>query len=115
MAVTLEEKLAQLSPERRKHIEQLAQELILEERALQSLRKLLNLTQEEMAARLDIAQEGVSRLEQRQDFKLSTLRRYIEALGGNLNITVDFPDRPSVSLASLADPTKTEAKADVCD
>ncbi|MGB3299513.1 MAG: helix-turn-helix transcriptional regulator [Phormidesmis sp.] len=108
MAMTLEDKLNQLSPERRSRVEQLAQELILEERTLQSLRKLLNLTQAEIAARLGIAQEGISRLEQRQDIKLSTLQRYIEALGGSLNIIADFPDRPSVSLAGLAKPTESD-------
>lgn len=109
MAMTLEDKLSQLSPERLKHVEQLAQELIVEERTLQSLRKLLNLTQEEMAARLGIAQEGISRLEQSQDIKLSTLHRYIEALGGSLNIVASFPDRPSVSLINLAKPTELDS------
>ncbi|MEL7350249.1 MAG: helix-turn-helix domain-containing protein [Cyanobacteria bacterium J06649_5] len=108
MAISLEDKLAQLSPERWQLIEQKGQTLIEEELALQTLRKLIGLTQKEMATRLEIAQEGISRLEQRQDIKLSTLRKYIEALGGKLNIVADFPDRPSVSLQTLAAPKRAK-------
>ncbi|MEN8445172.1 MAG: helix-turn-helix transcriptional regulator [Cyanobacteria bacterium J06555_13] len=90
MATILEDKLAALSPDRQQLVEQQAQALIAEERALQSLRKLLNLTQAAMADRLDIAQEGVSCLEQRQALNFSTLLQYIKALGGTSTLLSFF-------------------------
>ena len=58
---------------------------------LQALRKALKLTQKNLAKKLSIGQEGVSRLEQRSDLMLSTLRNHIEAMGGKLRITAEFP------------------------
>lgn len=101
MATTLEEKLAQLPKDRLERVETKARHLIESEKALKQLRESLALTQTEVAERLEIAQEGISRIEQRQDLKLSTLRRYVEALGGKLNIVIEFPGRQSVSLAGL--------------
>jgi hypothetical protein len=48
---------------------------------------------ERMAEMLDIGQDSVSRLEQRSDLLLSTLRSYVNAMGGSLQLTVRFPDR----------------------
>jgi hypothetical protein len=107
MAVTLDDKLAQLSPERRQRVEQLAQVRIQEEVILKSLRDLLDMTSNEVAALLGKTVEEVFDTERRQDITLSTLNRYVEALGGSLNIIVDFPDRPSVSLTELTQTTET--------
>ena len=49
------------------------------------------------------AQDGVSRLEQRADLLLSTLRGYVEALGGSLSIVAEFPDRDPVILSGIAE------------
>lgn len=51
---------------------------------------------------LGIGQEGVSRLEQRSDLLLSTLRSYGEAMGGTLSIVAEFPNRKPVVLAGLS-------------
>lgn len=59
--------------------------------SLQELRKAGNVTQEDMAALLGIKQENVSRAERRSDMKLSTLRDYVEALGGHVQIQAVFP------------------------
>jgi len=107
MVVTLDDKLARLSPERRQRVEQLAQARIQEEVILKSLRDLLDMTSNEVAALLGKTVEEVFNAERRQDITLSTLNRYVEALGGSLNIVVDFPDRPSVSLTELTQPTET--------
>ena len=98
---TLQDKLAELSPERRASVITRADELIAEELTLRQLRVLLNLTQSVIAERLDIGQHSVSRLENRGDIKLSTLRTYIEALGGQLNITATFPEQGEVKLQSI--------------
>jgi DNA-binding XRE family transcriptional regulator len=90
---TLNELLNQLAPERRAKVEERAAELIAEEMTLQDLRKARVLTQERMAQLLGINQDSVSRLEHRSDLLLSTLRTYIAALGGRLELIVQFPDR----------------------
>lgn len=55
-----------------------------------------------MAETLGISQDGVSRLEKRSDLLLSTLRTYIEAMGGQLSLIAEFPDREPVTLSGLA-------------
>jgi signal transduction histidine kinase len=50
------------------------------------------MTQEQLAQTLEMAQGDVSKLEHRTDLYLSTLRRYIEAMGGELKIVASFPD-----------------------
>jgi len=59
---------------------------------LAELRGTLNLTQEELAERLSIAQSNVSRLERRGDMLISTLQEVIRALGGELRLSAVFPD-----------------------
>lgn len=55
-----------------------------------------------MARELGISQDAVSRLEQRTDVLLSTLRRTVEAMGGTLSLIARFPDRPPVELSGIA-------------
>lgn len=68
---------------------------------LQALRKARELTQERMAELLGVGQDSISQLENRTDMLLSTLRSYVEAMGGSLDLIVRFPDRPPVSLSAL--------------
>lgn len=67
--------------------EELARELPLHE-----LRAARELSQQALAARLRTDQSNVSRIERRADMYVSTLRAYIEAMGGKLEITARFPD-----------------------
>ena len=99
---TLNQKLKRLSPTRRRTIERRAAALIADEQSLQELRQALQLTQQRLAKKLGIGQDGVSRLEQRSDLLLSTLRSYVEALGGRLSLVAEFPNRPPVRLGGLA-------------
>ncbi|ACB52184.1 putative transcriptional regulator [Crocosphaera subtropica ATCC 51142] len=103
MAKKLEDIMQNLSQERQKKIEARTQELIAEEMTLRDIRKARELTQERMAELLKIRQDSVSRLEKRSDLLLSTLRSYIEAMGGELELTAKFPDRPPVKLTGLAE------------
>lgn len=91
-----------LSPARRRRIGVRAAVLIAEEQALQNLRRSHGITQTAMAQALGIGQDGVSRLEQRRDMRLSTLRGYVEALGGRLSVVADFPGQAPVVLSGPA-------------
>lgn len=85
----------------RKKIEVRAVELIAEEMSLQQLRQARKLTQQKMAKSLHIGQEGISKLEKRSDLLISTLRGYVEAMGGHLSLVAEFPDRKPVVLSGI--------------
>ncbi len=68
-----------------------AQEM-LAEMPLQELRKARHLSQERLAEVLETKQANVSRMERRTDMYISTLRSYIEAMGGQLDIVARFPE-----------------------
>lgn len=72
-------------------IEERKQEL-LAELPLQELRHARSLSQEELAEVLGVGQASVSKLERRADMYISTLRRFIEAMGGELEISAHFPE-----------------------
>jgi len=101
-ARTIDEVMEKWPAERRERVEARAKELTAEYLTLQDLRKAHELTQERMAELLGIKQENVSRLEKRSDLLISTLRSYVEAMGGTLRLVAEFPDRPPVSLSTLA-------------
>ena len=103
MPVNVDDVIAGLDPARRQRIEERAAELIAEEMTLRELRKARRLTQARVAAELGITQDGVSRLEQRSDLLLSTLRKTVEAMGGSLTLVARFPDRPPVELSGIAE------------
>ena len=103
MPTNVNDVISALPARRRKKVEARAQDLILQEMTRQQLRLLRNRTQVEVAAALGITQDSVSRLEQRADLLLSTLRKYVQAMGGNLSILAEFPDQAPVKLAGLAD------------
>jgi DNA-binding XRE family transcriptional regulator len=93
----------ELSPARRKKVAARAAELIAEEMTLQELRRARRLTQVHMAKALGIGQDGVSKLEKRADLMISTLRKTVEAMGGNLYLVAEFPDRKRVVLSGIAE------------
>jgi transcriptional regulator with XRE-family HTH domain len=103
MSKSLKEKLDALSPERRKRVKARADELIAKEMTLRDLRKARQLTQQRVAELMNISQDNVSRLEQRSDLLLSTLRSYVEAMGGEFHMTAKFPNRPAVELIGFVE------------
>ena len=103
MGLNVEDVIAGLDPDERRNVEDLAAEFIAEEMTLRELRKARRLTQVSVARELGISQDGVSRLEQRSDLLLSTLRRTVEAMGGSLSLIARFPDRPPVELSGIAE------------
>jgi transcriptional regulator with XRE-family HTH domain len=68
--------------------------------ALHELRQAREVSQEELARELEVGQPAVAKLERRADMYVSNLRRYVEALGGSLEITARFPDG-SVTIANF--------------
>jgi DNA-binding transcriptional ArsR family regulator len=98
MPRTLDEVIAALPEGDRAKVETRARELIAEEMSLRELRKAIGKTQTEVAKRLKVGQDAVSKIETRGDMYVSTLRGFIKAMGGELKLVAQFPDRPPVRL-----------------
>lgn len=101
MSTNVNDKIRNLSPAQRKKVELRAAQLIAEEMTLRELRRARKLTQTRMAKALGISQDSISRLEKRSNLLLSTLRKTIEAMGGNLSLVATFPDRAPVVLSGI--------------
>ena len=102
---TLEKILDEFPAERWKEVKARAAQLIAEETTLQELRKAHRKTPTQLARKLHMTQGQISRLEQRSDLLLSTLRRFVEGMGGQLSLIAEFPARNPVRL--LASPLLT--------
>jgi DNA-binding XRE family transcriptional regulator len=112
MPVNVNQIIRKLSPAERKKVEDRATEIIAEEMSLRDLRKARKLTQARVAKALGITQDSVSRLEKRSDLLLSTLRKTVRAMGGDVRIIAEFPDRAPVLLAELTkdDPPRKSSR-----
>jgi predicted transcriptional regulator len=66
---------------------------------LAELRRILEFTQEEVAGRMGTDQSRISRVENEVDMKLSTLRAYIEALGGQIRVVAEIPGQEAFPLS----------------
>ena len=75
----------------------------LQRMALDELRGARQLTQTDLAEMLDVPQSSISRIEQRADMYLSTLRNYIHAVGGELRVQAIFPDGATVVIVRFGD------------
>jgi transcriptional regulator with XRE-family HTH domain len=98
---------ARMSPEARACAAEVADRLHLE-MDLSELRRARRLSQEELAQTLHVGQAAVAKLEKRADMYVSTLRRFVEAMGGELEIVVRFPDR-DVRIKSFEDLRERES------
>ncbi|MGG4664801.1 helix-turn-helix domain-containing protein [Providencia vermicola] len=88
---TLRDVIAKRSPKSQSRIKALTEEMILET-GLQLLREELNISQKMLAENLGISQPAITQIEQRgNDLKLATLKRYVEAMGGKLSLTIELP------------------------
>jgi len=92
---------AAMPPERRlRNVE--AAKAMLHAMTLADLRQAREKTQADLARALDVGQPSVAKLEGRADMYVSNLRRYVEALGGKLEITARFPDA-TVTITNFSD------------
>jgi hypothetical protein len=102
---TLDEVIAELPPERRERVGTRYQELKGEIEGLRELRELAGKAQADVASALKIKQPSVSKIEKQADMYLSTLKSYVEAVGGKLELIVKLPSRPALRLDRLGDVT----------
>lgn len=109
--VPVKEVLAELPKAQRARIARRTKDLIAEEMELNALRKDLGLTQEEMARRTGGKQVYISRMESRADVRLSTLRDYVVALGGRLELVVRFPEGRTVRVTKLGSGARRSSSA----
>ena len=83
--------LDKMPKERRERIEDRAQEILIG-MALQELRQTRHLTQQQLADALNLNQAALSKMENQADMHISTLRRILSAMGGELKIIAQFPE-----------------------
>lgn len=83
--------MATLPAERRQRIEAKSDQTLTAIR-LAELRKQQQVSQTQLAEKMHVSQASISQLENQGDVQLSTLMRYVHALGGKLRIEVDMPD-----------------------
>jgi transcriptional regulator with XRE-family HTH domain len=91
MARNFKELQARMEPERRARVEQRVQEALMA-MPLEGLRDARELTQAQLAQVLNVSQGAVSKVERRTDMYISTLRSYVRAIGGDLQIRAVFPE-----------------------
>jgi len=103
MPVTHEDLMARLPKERQERIKARAAELQREVEGLKALRKLAERSQEQIAQSLGIKQPSVAKIERQADLYLSTLRRFIEAAGGTLELRVELPGTGAFTLTGVGE------------
>jgi DNA-binding XRE family transcriptional regulator len=110
MSRTLSEMIGALPKQRRERIDARYRELKDEVESLRELRKAAGKAQVEIAAALKIKQPSISKIERQTDMYLSTLRSYVEAIGGELDLVVRLPSRRAMRLHRLGEVLHGSAK-----
>jgi transcriptional regulator with XRE-family HTH domain len=90
MAKPFRHLVEKMTPQSRARIRERTAEMHAE-MPLQELRQAMQLTQQELAERLNMNQAAISKLEHQSDMYVSTLRRFVAAMGGELQIVARFP------------------------
>jgi len=106
MARKLDDVIAALPKERQQRVQARAMELA----TLKDLRLAAEQTQQQLAATLGVGQDTISRLEKRSDMLLSTLRQYVQGMGGKLELVAQFPNRPPLVIEHLGVQTSSDKK-----
>jgi DNA-binding XRE family transcriptional regulator len=103
MARTQAEVVAGLSKERQAKVAARVAELRQEVEGLKALRVLAERSQDQIAQGLGIKQPSVLKIERQTDLYLSTLRRFVEAAGGTLELRVELPGKGVLRLTGLGE------------
>jgi DNA-binding XRE family transcriptional regulator len=112
MGRSLDEIVAALPEARRARVEARAEDLRDEVESLSELRRVAGKAQIEIAAALNVKQPSVSKIEKQADMYLSTLRSYVEAIGGELELIVRLPSHAPLRLERLGDVTRSDEVLD---
>ena len=110
MGRTLSEMIDALPKQRRERVDARYRELKDEVESLRELRKAAGKAQAEIAATLKIKQPSISKIEKQTDMYLSTLRSYVEAIGGELDLVVRLPPHRVMRLHRLGEVLSGSAK-----
>ncbi len=105
---TLEQKLKEIGSRRQAKVKSRTRELVAREMSLRELRHAANKTQKTVARTLNMGQDGISRLEKRSDLLLSTLRSYVEAMGGRLTLMAEFQDQEPIAIGGFGEITQDQ-------
>jgi len=103
MAENLKNYIQNLPLSRRRAVKERSSILISEEKTLQELRKASTCSQKQLANILDVNQAAISKLERRTDMYVSTLRSFIEGMGGRLDIIATLPHKPPIRINQFQD------------
>lgn len=103
MGRTIDEVMTGLPAERQARIRARSTEIRKEVEGLKALRKLTERSQQEMAQSLGIRQPSIAKIERQTDLYLSTLRRFVEAAGGKLELRVELPETGSFTLTGVGE------------
>jgi len=103
MGRTLNEVMAGLPAERQDRIKARAGDLHREIEGLKALRQLTRRSQEQIAQSLGIKQPSVLKIERQTDLYLSTLRKFVEAAGGTLELRVELPGTGAFTLTGVGE------------
>ena len=103
MGRTREEIMAGLSPARRARIDARTAALTSEVEGLKALREISERSQDQIAKALGVKQPSVLKMERQTDLYLSTLRRFVEAAGGTLELRVELPGKGVLNLTGMGD------------
>ena len=101
MGRTLKQIKAAMTPEDRAEVDARTAELIAEVEGLKAFRVLAERSQEQIAESLGIKQPSVHKIEKQTDLYLSTLRRFVEAAGGSLELRVELPGKGVLHLTGV--------------
>lgn len=107
MGRNLNEVIADLPADRRAGIDARYRQMKDDIEGLRELRQVAGKAQADIATALNIKQPSVSKIEKQADMYLSTLRGYVEAIGGELDLVVRLPKRPALRLRHLGDVFKS--------
>jgi DNA-binding XRE family transcriptional regulator len=103
MGRNLNQIIADLPPDRQAGIDARYRGMKDEVEGLRELRQVAGKAQADIATALNIKEPSVSKVEKQTDMYLSTLRSYVEAIGGELDLVVRLPKRPAFRLQHLGD------------
>jgi hypothetical protein len=105
MGRRLDDVIAALPEDRRERVEARFEEMKADVESLGELRRVAGKAQAEIASTLKIKQPSVSKIEKQADMYLSTLKSYVEAIGGQLELIVRLPSRAPLRIERLGDVT----------